>query len=143
MAWQGHSCAQLDLDADDDEPVRMLCVGGARNGGATADAFVTEVPPETSNPIDVSVLEGLLPIAMADPLIFSDQSALYAQGAGRWVQIDREDLNVTQIATDTLRERGGASVSLGSGVTLLVGGETSEQEDVDSWQIFTPVVAAR
>ncbi|MCA9637375.1 MAG: hypothetical protein KC420_15220 [Myxococcales bacterium] len=88
------------------------------------------------------MLAAWLPVELGDPRLFSDEGAIYAQGAGRLLRVDRQDLTLSEIPTAADRAAGGHSVNLGTGVTFLLGGVTAEDQPVDRWQVFTPALPA-
>ncbi|MBK8264300.1 MAG: DUF167 domain-containing protein [Nannocystis sp.] len=139
--WHGAACTRLDLDVAAAAAVRVLCLGGVRGGEPTADALLITLPPaaDSSAPI-AEELPGWLPQAIPEPQLFADPRALYAQGAGHWLRIDRADLTRTQTPSAARRDRGGHSVLLGTGVTLLIGGADAEGAPVDRWQVFMPAL---
>jgi hypothetical protein len=138
LRWTGAACAQIErgADADAEAILRVLCFGGLLDGSPTADAALLRVPP--GGPLEVELLEAWLPEPFADPRLFTDESAIYAQSEGRWLRVDRGALTPELSATAATRATGGHSVNLGTGVTFLVGGVTAEGLPTDRWQVFTP-----
>ena len=116
----------------------MLCVGGLREGDATANGLQIELSDGT---LIVEELADLLPQAMAAPLLLSDTDALVAQGAGRLFHIARSDLAVTEPAGITLRADGGDTAPLPSGATMVVGGRDIDGVALPRWTVFSPTVA--
>lgn len=135
-AWSGAGCAQVDLA--DAASVRVLCLGGLRGGAATADAVLVDVPAK-GDPV-AEERAGFLSVPLADPRLFTDDLAIYAQAAGMWVRVDREDLAVTTAETSATRAAGGHSITLATGVTFLVGGRTADDGAVDRWWVFAPAL---
>jgi len=131
-AWTALACATLS-----DEPPQALCVGGLRDGTATADALRLELGGDA---LELTELPGLLPLPVPAPLLFSDDAALYVQGEARWLRIDRTDLTVTELPTPAPRATGGSTAPLPSGATLLVGGLSLDGEPLDRWYAFAPTV---
>lgn len=135
--WTGLQCTILD---DSTALVRVLCLGGLRAGQPTADALLINSPSKTA---DASVEEKplFLPVALADPRLFADDLAVYAQGPAQWLRIAREGLEVTQQDSPATRQTGGHSITLGTGVTFLVGGRDADDRPVGNWWIFAPALA--
>ncbi len=132
--WLGGRCITLS-----EAPARTLCLGGVRDGAATADALLLDADGTATE------LVGLLPVPLEDPLVFGDEGAVYAQGEGIMVRLSRavetpsaED--VETVEASALRARGGHSVALGTGASFLVGGTTTEGGAVDRWQVFQPAL---
>jgi len=140
--WTDAACEQVERaeNATADVDLRVLCVGGLRGGIPTRDAALIRIAKD--GPLTVDLLIDWLPEAFADPHLFRDDSAIYAQAAGSWLQIDPDDLSTEVSATAADRATGGHSVNLGTGVTFLVGGVTAEGQPVDRWQVFTPTPAS-
>ncbi len=137
-AWSNAACLLLDAKGAE-STLQVLCVGGTRDDAPTPDAVLVSVGPVADGtPLAVEVLPDFLPAAMADPLLLADETAVYAQGAGRWVRIARTDLAVTEPQATPLRTSGGASVTMSTGATFLVGGVDDNGAAVDRWQVFIP-----
>lgn len=136
--WTRLQCAALD-PAGDDGTVRVLCLGGLRGDQPSADALVINCPPATEN-VTVDEHTNFLPVALADPRLFADDLAVYAQGPATWLRIGRDDLEVTQQDGPATRETGGHSLTMGTGVTFLVGGRDAEDRPVSNWWIFAPTL---
>lgn len=144
-AWTNIQCITLDpiaLDQADTaaDTVRVLCLGGVRGGQATGDALLLRCPPAVENTV-VEELPALLSVPLADPRLFADDLAVYAQGAAQWWRVDRDDLAVELTETAAPRVTGGHSITLGTGVTFLVGGRDLDDRAVDRWWIFAPSLA--
>lgn len=131
-AWSAHACASLG-----DDPPRALCVGGLRDGIATADSLVLELDGDA---LLVSERPALLPTPLPAPLVLSDAAALYVQGEGRWLRIARDDLALTEPATAADRASGGHTAVLPSGATLLVGGLDLDGRPLERWLAFAPTL---
>ena len=140
VAWTGLVCAQVERDADADTTVRVLCLGGLREGAATADAIVLNFPPGAAEP-SLLPLPAFLPEPTADPRLFEDDAAIYAQAGALWLRIDREDLTRQSLTGPSPRVRGGHSISLSTGATFMVGGWTGDDRPVDHWHVFMPSLA--
>jgi hypothetical protein len=140
MAWRGLGCAiQTRADAaGSGSGVTVLCVGGNIDEVETSDALSIEVLPGDAAQIELH--EGFLPVALPDPLMFSDATALYTQGQGRWFRIARDDLSLSEPDSAPPRATGGHLVSLANGVTFLVGGIDQDGAALDRWQVFTPAL---
>ena len=139
--WQAAACALLDLDADEGAPLRVICLGGIRGESATADALLlTFPPPGAASAIEAVELPEWLPQAMPDPHLFADAHALYAQSGDLWLRVDRSDLTRVPAQGPAQRVLGGHSVSLGTGVRVLLGGIDADGDPVDRWQVFTPAL---
>ncbi len=134
--WHHARCQQIDLDATAASTVRMLCAGGMRDNTATAGGLELEFSP-ASAPTAVW-RDDLLPLAMEDPMWFTDERALYAQGDSHLVVIERNTLLATDKPSPVARTRGGHSVNLSTGATFLLGGETLDGRAVDHWHVFMP-----
>lgn len=132
-AWTSLRCAALA-----DAPPQALCLGGLRDGTATPDALHLEL---RDGMVQVEVRPSLLPLALPDPLVFADDVALYAQGEGRWLRIDRADLGVTELPSPAVRATGGSVASLPSGAILFVGGLDVDGVPLDRWYAFAPTIA--
>ncbi len=142
-AWTGSRCAQVERDADAEKAdyLRVLCLGGMRGGAATADAIVLNFPPAAAEqPPTVMLLPGLFPEPVADPRLFEDNAAIYAQSGPLWLRIDRAELTVEALAAPSPRVRGGHSVLLATGATFLVGGWAADERPVDHWHVFAPTL---
>ncbi|PRQ06973.1 DUF167 domain-containing protein [Enhygromyxa salina] len=137
MAWRGLGCA-IQTPTPTQAGVAVVCVGGSIDAVPTADALTIDVIPGASAQVDVH--ESFLPVALPDPLMFSDASALYTQGEGRWFRIARDGLTVTEPNSSPARASGGHLVSLENGVTFVVGGVNPEGAALDRWQVFTPAL---
>ena len=140
--WTEAACAQLDeLDGP-----RLLCVGGQRDGTATADGLLVTLP-EGRGPT-VEVLTDLLPVPLPDPLLLTDTSALYAQGEGRLFRLAAGQPTIgtgpadgfVEVQGPALRASGGHSVPLGTGATFVAGGVDTDGSPVDRLQVFMPSV---
>lgn len=131
-AWTALACVSLS-----DDPPQALCVGGLRGGSATADALRLAWQ---GGALEVTEQPGLLPAPIPDPLLFADAAALYVQGEGHWLRIDRDDLAVTELPAPAPRATGGSTAPLPSGATLLVGGLDLEGEPLDRFYAFAPTV---
>jgi len=145
LRWTGAACEQIErgADASAEATLRVLCVGGLRDGLPTRDAAIIGIPP-AGGPLSVEVLAQWLPEPAAEPRLFSDESAIYAQSAGSWLRFERGDPGAAPDVSATTADRatGGHSVNLGTGVTFLVGGVTAEGQPIDRWQVFTPTPPA-
>lgn len=142
-AWTGLRCAQLERDADADSQatVRVLCLGGLRSGVATPDAIVLNFPPGAAEP-SLTVMPAFLPEPVADPRLFEDPAAVYAQSGPQWFRVDRTTLELESLTGASPRVRGGHSVLLSTGATFLVGGWTGDDRPVDHWHVFVPTLAS-
>lgn len=129
--WTGLACAPLNDTA-------ALCVGGLREAMPTADALRIELG---EGALRADVLDELLPVPLSAPLLLPDEAAVYAQGEGRWVRIDRADLGVIEPPNPAPRATGGSLAVLPSGITLLVGGLDVDGTPLDRWYAFAPTVA--
>ena len=78
---------------------------------------------------------------LADPRLFADDLTLYAQEGPQWWRVGRAELDVTLTDTAVTRVRGGHSITLGTGVTFLVGGRDPDDRAVDRWWMFAPDLA--
>ncbi|MCA9693437.1 MAG: hypothetical protein KC636_27830 [Myxococcales bacterium] len=138
--WEALRCQQVDVGeaAKAGATIRALCAGGVRAGAPTADGLLVRLTPGEAP--EVEELPALLGEAMAAPLWFSDDSAIYAQYDGRWLSIPRDTLELVETPSPALRARGGCSVKLGTGATFLLGGETVDEAAVDRWHVFTPAI---
>ncbi len=135
--WTNLQCRQLD--PSDAGVVRVLCLGGLRGDQPTADALLLTCPPDPAGTTVVERPDFLL-TPVADPRLFADDLAVYAQGSASWQRIGRTDLAVTAEASPATRERGGHSITTGTGVTFLVGGKDADDRPVDRWWIFAPAL---
>jgi uncharacterized protein (TIGR00251 family) len=135
VAWRDLACA---IETQTSNAVTVLCVGGSLDQQPTADAARFTISPEA--PTEFVLSESFLPAALADPKLFADSVALYAQGEGRWFRIDRETLIVDEPDSATPRARGGHLVKLANGGTFVVGGVDQDGVALDRWQVFTPAV---
>jgi uncharacterized protein (TIGR00251 family) len=132
--WRDLACA---IESSTSDSTTVLCVGGTLDGLPTGDAVRIEIAAGTAS---AEVLAGFLPVALADPLLLSDDFALYAQGAARWFRIGRDDGSVSEPESAPLRGVGGGCVALANGVTFLVGGVDRDGAALDRWQVFTPAI---
>jgi hypothetical protein len=130
-AWTDASCVALD-------DTRTLCAGGIVDGETTADAAIVEL---ASGSPAVSRLPEQLPVPMRDVLWLEDELAVYAQGEGRLVRIDRVSLEATEPAGSPQRATGGGAAILPTGVTLIAGGEAADGSATDVWQLFSPAIS--
>jgi D-serine deaminase-like pyridoxal phosphate-dependent protein len=131
-AWTALACAPLAAS-----PPQALCMGGLRDGMPTADALRLEL---LDGSLQAEDLASFLPLPLPAPLLLPDETALYAQGEGRWLRIDRADLLVTEQPNPAPRATGGSLAPLPSGATLLVGGLGVEGTPLDRWYAFAPTV---
>lgn len=136
-AWTGLRCTTLDAAGTPMQ--RVLCAGGMRADAPTADGLLVTVTAE-GRP-EVVELAALLPAPMADVLWQADDAAVYAQGDGRWVRIARADLAVSEPPAAVQRARGGCSVPLETGFTLVVGGTDIAGAPTNRWQVFAPALS--
>lgn len=127
-AWTAPACIRLGSR-------RILCVGGQRSGEPTSAGLLVT---RNESDIGVEVLPDLFPVPVSDPIWLDGPSAVYAQGEGRWIRVDRETLEVTEGEDEVLRARGGVSVAFGTGASYLVGGVDLDDTPVDRWQVFVP-----
>ena len=132
--WSGAACVQLD--PDDRDPVRVLCAGGTRAAQPTGDALLITAP--RAGDAVVQDLPAWLPVPLADPIWLADDVAVYAQGEGRLLRVDRESVAVEDVAAPSLRARGGQAVPFDRGVTFLVGGIDVDGRVLEQWQVFSP-----
>lgn len=138
-AWTGIQCRQLDPVDVAGGIVRVLCLGGLRGDQPTADALLLNCPSDAAQTV-VEERLNFLTTAVADPRLFADDLAVYAQGAASWQRIDRTGLTVTAATSPATRETGGHSITTGTGVTFLVGGKDADDRPVDRWWIFAPAL---
>nr|WP_276601137.1 MULTISPECIES: DUF167 domain-containing protein [unclassified Nannocystis] len=139
--WTNIQCIRLDDDeADEAATIDLLCLGGLRGGQPTGDALVLHVPSAVEA-TEVEERPAFLSAPLADPRLFADDLAVYAQGAAQWWRVDRKDLAVELTETVATRVNGGHSITLGTGVTFLVGGRDLDDRAVDRWWIFAPSLA--
>nr|WP_276602745.1 DUF167 domain-containing protein [Nannocystis pusilla] len=139
--WTNIQCIRLDDDeADEAATIDLLCLGGLRGGQPTGDALVLHVPSAVAA-TEVEERPAFLSAPLADPRLFADDLAVYAQGAAQWWRVDRKDLAVELTETVATRVNGGHSITLGTGVTFLVGGRDLDDRAVDRWWIFAPSLA--
>lgn len=135
-AWIDPACA-MRLAASEDDPLTVLCVGGSLDGQPSAAAMHASF---ADGPPLIDVVESFLPIPLPDPMLLSDESALYALGEGRWFPIDRATATVENSDFNALRARAGHSVLLSSGATFVVGGVGTDDAALDRWQVFMPAI---
>lgn len=138
--WTNIQCIALDVAKSEKDSVRVLCLGGLRGGQPTGDALLLTCPPAVENTV-VEERLGFLGEPLADPRLFADDLAVYAQGAAQWWRVDRESLVPELGETVATRVHGGHSITLGTGVTFLVGGRDLDDRAVDRWWIFAPSLA--
>ncbi|HVI00633.1 MAG TPA: DUF167 family protein [Enhygromyxa sp.] len=136
VAWRDLACA---IETQTSEALTVLCVGGSLDQQPTADAARFTI--NSGATAEVSLSESFLPAALADPKIFADSVALYAQGESRWFRIERATMTVDEPDSATPRARGGHLVQLINGATFVVGGVDQDGVALDRWQVFTPAVA--
>ena len=144
-AWTGLACTQVDLGdaAQKADYVRVLCLGGTRGAAPTADAIVLNFPPATADQTPtIDPLPAFLPEPAADPRVFADDVAIYAQSGALWHRIDRATMTVQTSPAPSTRVHGGHSVLLSTGATFLVGGWTADERPVDHWQVFVPTLSS-
>jgi hypothetical protein len=115
----------------------VLCVGGSLDGQPTAAAMHASFVGSTPT---IDLIESFLPVALPDPMLLADDSALYALGEGRWFPIARVDATIENSEFQPLRARGGHSVVLASGATVVVGGVGTDDMPLDRWQVFMPAI---
>ncbi|MEM9456333.1 MAG: alanine racemase [Myxococcota bacterium] len=131
-AWINLACAPWLED-----PPQLLCVGGLRNGVPTADGLRIVLG---DGDLSVEPLPDLLPRPLTEPLLLSDGDALYAQGDGHWLRIERDDRSATEQPSACPRGTAGSVAVLPSGLTLLVGGLDTDGAPLDRWYAFAPQV---
>lgn len=137
VAWTNIQCTVMD--PPDAPTVRVLCLGGLRGGQPTADALLLRWPAAAGD-AEVDELPALLTAPLADPRLFADDLAVYAQSGGQWWRLDKDDLGVTVSDSPADRVSGGHSIALGTGVTFLVGGRGPDDRAVDRWWYFAPTL---
>ena len=130
-AWTGGRCVVLEAAT-----ARILCGGGERDGAPTADALAVTFFPDAQPMISEHV--GLLGMPMADPIWFSDDVAVYAQGGGRLLALSRADLTATERTAASGRDTGGAVARMPTGASLLVGGRAADGTPLTAWHVFAP-----
>ena len=133
--WLELACA---IQRDEADARSILCLGGSRDGASTADALVLSL---SEGGEAVELHESFLPVALDDPMIVSDETALYAQGNERWFRIDRATGELDEPDSAPLRARGGHWVRLANDATFLVGGVAEDGTPLDHWQVFMPAVS--
>ncbi len=139
-AWTGAACMQ---HPDPAFSSALFCVGGQRDGQATADAFDLTLGASPQ----ITLRPSFLPVPVASPMLFSDAvgegRALYVQGEGVLWRVTNADGAVLAEEMDASvpRVRGGHSVQLDTGVTFLAGGTDAQDEAVDQWLYFAPTPA--
>lgn len=136
--WRDGQCVQLDPGTDG-APVRMLCGGGTRDDVPTGDALVLTLGRDAT--ASVELRPALLEPPMPSPLWLADDVAVYAQGESVLLPIDRATLARGEPRTG-LRGRGGQTVPLEGGATLVVGGSDATGAPSARMQVFTPAVAS-
>jgi uncharacterized protein (TIGR00251 family) len=135
--WLGGRCTQLDRGGPE-ATLRVLCAGGMRDDEPTADGVLLIVPGISSaDPLSAQLLPDLLEAPMRDPLWLEDSDAVYAQGDGRLVRLERASLAVSEVETAP-RWSGGSCVRLPTGATFLVGGVSEDDTPVSTWEVFVP-----
>lgn len=140
--WTSAGCTRWGSQSPRRES--LICLGGRDGAGlARSDAVVLAAEPGPSLAGTLSlraeVLMGYLPAAIAEPRLFSDASAVYAEGDGSWLRIDSsEPHTVTHAPIAVLRSSGGQVVELSTGATVLLGGEGPDGRAVTSWRAFVP-----
>jgi len=135
-AWLGGRCVRLD---DGDDTIRVLCGGGVRDGAPTGDAVIVSLTAGAEPSLEERA--ALLTPPMPSPRWFVDDSAVYAQGEGVLLPLDRVSLTPDE-PRNGLRARGGQVVALEGGATLLVGGSDANGVPTTRMQVFTPAVTA-
>lgn len=130
--WIDPACAVLSTD-----PPQALCVGGQRDEAPSADVLRLTL---TEGGLELELLAEHLPQPMADPRLFSDDAALFAQGDGHWMRLDRADLRVTELPSESPRATGGSLAPLPSGATVLVGGTDIDGAPLDRWYAYAPTL---
>ena len=135
--WTDAGCIDLDAPAADDT-LRVLCLGGTRNGMPTADGVVLEIPAPSSDQAPTATeLPDLLPAPIEDPLVLPGLAAVYAQGSGIAASIARDDL-VAETRPEIGRASGGHAATLPLGPTFVVGGLSPDGAPLPRWLVFTP-----
>lgn len=153
--WTGSACTAIGAAPT----THVLCVGGIRDGAATRAGAWLDVGAASW-----TVIEDLLPVAMAEPLALVDahgdqtgmggtggsggsEGAVYAQGEGQLFKIPilsttpaPNPETVEAVPGPALRARGGRSVTLANGVTFLAAGTASDGAPLDRWQVFAPAL---
>ncbi|MEM6291381.1 MAG: hypothetical protein AAGA54_08960 [Myxococcota bacterium] len=127
-AWTGLRCVDLAEQ-------ETLCGGGTRDAAPTADAVRID---RRATPWDVQVEVDLLTLPMRDVLWLEDTAAVYAQGEGRLVRLDRATLEGSEPAGAPVRAVGGGLATMPTGVTIVAGGEDAEGAATRVWQVFSP-----
>ncbi|HEY8377628.1 MAG TPA: hypothetical protein VIK91_14130, partial [Nannocystis sp.] len=138
-AWTNIQCIVTDPAEAAEDSIRVLCLGGLRGGQPTADGLLLRCPPAAADTV-VEELPALLTAPAADPRLFADDLAVYAQSDRQWWRIGKDDLGVTVAPSPASRVSGGHSIMLGTGVTFLVGGTDPGDRAVDSWWFFAPTL---
>ena len=134
--WSDGRRVQLDRGRDG-AAVRVLCGGGLRDAPPSGDALVVTLwAARTAAPEERAAL---LDPPMASPRWFVDDVAVYAQGEGVLLPLERESLAAGDPRA-ALRARGGQLVPLEGGATLVVGGSDPSGAPTTRIQVFTPDV---
>jgi len=136
LGWRDLACALESSPPEGSEPASISCFGGLLDALPTADAAHFTI--RAGEPIELTLSESFLPVALAEPLLFTDATALYAQGEGRWFRIERGSQTVEAPSSAAKRARGGHLVSLANGATFLVGGVDQDGVALERWQVFMP-----
>jgi hypothetical protein len=126
--WIGGRCTPID-DA------RLICAGGRRDDVPTADAL--EVRPGAG---EATLHVDALTVPIGDPAWLGDGSAVYAQGAGALVRVERESLAAAMVEGTFPRAAGGHFVTLGTGATFATGGVDGDGDPLARWQVFIPAL---
>jgi hypothetical protein len=138
--WTAARCVQVDRGPADAAALRMLCGGGVRAGTPTGDAVELVFGPAASGGSvgTVTVLEhpDLIGLAMPDVRWFVDAVAVYAQGEGALQPFAVADWAPGEVLP-ALRARGGSTVELPTGATLVAGGEDQDGIPTSRMQVFT------
>jgi hypothetical protein len=133
--WTGGRCVQVDPGED---ATRILCTGGLRGNEVSADLLILERGADGAWTVDEQ--PDALPTALLDPLWYSDETALYAQGEGQLLRIARDSWEADNIVSSAQRFAEGHSVQLPTGATFQVGGYGQEGQPLTRWQVFMPAL---
>ncbi|MEE9381840.1 MAG: hypothetical protein V3V08_00300 [Nannocystaceae bacterium] len=139
-AWTGAACASVGALPEASATSRVVCVGGVRDGEATADGVLIEHTLGAAQTCRFELLPDLLPRSIPEPLAFPfpAESLLYVQGEGALVRV--ETVELTTYLQDAGAERGGGgqAVRLPTGATFLLAGTAADGSPASRIQVLVP-----
>lgn len=135
-SWIGAAC--VEIGSVPGSEFQFVCGGGQRDGVATSDLVAFR---PAAQGWEHQEFPGALGAPMRAPLMWVDETALYAQSDGRlraFPAAKLDDPSTSEGAAQ--RHREGVFFQLSTGATFLVGGVSASGAPLTRWQVFTPAL---